>query len=70
MTSRVSGKRWQTLRVGSMVWEEIRSVREREDHVLEVRSVNGTVLEIPTCVVNYPVLRQHLENMVTLYGER
>jgi hypothetical protein len=71
MTSRVSGKRWQHVRVGSMVWEEIRSLRERaEDHVLEVRAAGGAVLEIPMRVVNYPVLRQHLENMVTLYGER
>jgi hypothetical protein len=70
MTSRVNGKRWQHLRVGSMVWEEIRSLRERaEDQVLEVRTASGAMFDVPMRVINYPVLRQHLDNMVTLYGE-
>jgi hypothetical protein len=71
MTSRVNGRRWQRLRVGTMEWESIRSLRERaEDRVLEVRAAGAAVFEIPMRVTNYPVLRQHLENMVTLYGER
>ena len=53
-----------------MAWENIRSLRERaEDKVLEVRAAGEKMLEIPMRVVNYVVLRQHLENMVTLYGE-
>jgi hypothetical protein len=28
------------------------------------------VFDIPMRVVNYPILRQHLENMVRLYGDR
>ena len=71
MASRVAGNRWKHLRVGTMPWEDIRSLRERaEDRVLEVRAAGGTLLEIPMRVANYAVLRQHLENMVTLYGER
>jgi hypothetical protein len=54
-----------------MPWENIRSLRERaEDRVLEVRAASGELFEIPMRVANYAVLRQHLENMVTLYGER
>jgi len=71
MSSRVSGRRWQKLRVGTMAWENIRSLRERsEDKVLEVRAAGAALFEIPMRVSNYAVLRQHLENMVTLYGER
>lgn len=69
MASRVSGSRWKTLRVGTMAWPEIGSLREREDRVLEVRAANGNVFEIPMRVANYGVLKQHLENMVILYGE-
>lgn len=71
MASSVSGKRWQGLRVGTMAWENIRSLHERaKDRVLEVRAAGGAVFEIPMRVTNYPVLRQHLDNMVVLYGER
>jgi hypothetical protein len=71
MVSQVSGRRWEKLHVGSMPWENIRSLRERaEDRVLEVRAAGAALFEIPMKVVNYPVLRQHLDNMVTLYGER
>lgn len=71
MASRVSGNRWKRLRVGTMAWEEIRSLRERtEDRVLEVHAAGGATFEIPMRVANYAVLRQHLDNMVMLYGER
>jgi hypothetical protein len=71
MVSRVSGSRWKNLRIGTMAWPEIRSLRERaEDRVLEVRAANGNVFEIPMRVANYAVLKQHLENMEILYGER
>lgn len=70
MASRVSGSRWRQLRVGAMLWKDIRSLREREDRILEVRAADGAVFEIPMRVANYPILRQHLENMVRLYGDR
>jgi hypothetical protein len=71
MASRISGGRWKELRVGEMLWKDIRSLHERRvDRVLEVRAAGGNVLEIPTRVGNYPVLLQHLENMVRLYGDR
>jgi hypothetical protein len=38
--------------------------------VLEVRAAGGELFEIPMRVTNYAVLRQHLDNMVVLYGER
>jgi hypothetical protein len=70
MASRVSGNRWKHLRVGTMPWEDIRSLRERaEDRVLEVHAAGGATFEIPMRVANYAVLRQHLDNMVVLYGE-
>jgi hypothetical protein len=70
MASRTSGARWKTLRVGAMVWKDIRALREREDRVLEVRAADAHVFEIPMRVVNYAILKQHLENMVRLYGDR
>jgi hypothetical protein len=70
MASRVSGSRWRQLRVGAMLWKDIRSLRERQDRILEVRAADGAVFEIPMRVANYPILRQHLENMVRLYGDR
>src|SRR5690242_6410177 len=71
MVSRVTGARWRLLRVGAMPWKEIRSLQERTtDRVLEVRASGDRVFDIPMCVVNYPILRQHLENMVRLYGDR
>jgi hypothetical protein len=71
MVSRISGGRWKELRVGKMLWKDIRSLHERrDDRILEVRAAGGNVFEIPTRVGNYPVLLQHLENMVRLYGDR
>jgi len=70
MASRTSGNRWRQLRVGAMVWKDIRSLREREDRVLEVRAADAYLFEIPMRVVNYAILKQHLENMVRLYGDR
>jgi hypothetical protein len=71
MASRASGARWRRLRLGVMLWKDIRSMRERaQDQVLEVRAADDVVLEIPMRVVNYAILRQHLENMVRLYGDR
>ena len=52
-----------------MPWKDIRSLRERPDQVLEVRAASGEVFEIPMRVVNYSILREHLDNMVRLYGE-
>ena len=69
MVSRVSGGRWRKLNVGLMPWKDIRCLRERPDRVLEVRAAGGEVFEIPMRVVNYAILREHLENMVRLYGE-
>ncbi len=71
MASSVSGRRWQQLHVGTMAWENIRSLHERaKDRVLEVHAAGAALFEIPMRVTNYPVLRQHLDNMVMLYGER
>jgi hypothetical protein len=71
MASRISGPRWRNLHVGAMLWKDIRSMRERaEDRVLEVRAAGGALFEIPMRVVNFPILQQHLENMVRLYGDR
>jgi len=68
MATRISGGRWRKLYIGTMPWKDIRSLRERPDHVLEVRAASGEVFEIPMCVVNFPILREHLDNMVRLYG--
>ena len=68
MATRISGGRWRKLYIGTMPWKGIRSLRERPDHVLEVRAASGEVFEIPMCVVNFPILREHLDNMVRLYG--
>jgi hypothetical protein len=70
MTSRTSGSRWRNLQVGDMPWEDIRSLKEREDRILEVRAAGGKVFEIPMRVVNFPILLEHLQNMVRLYGDR
>jgi hypothetical protein len=69
MASRVSGSRWRRLYIGAMPWKSIRSLRERQqDLILEVHAFSGEVFEIPMRVVNYPILRHHLDNMVMLYG--
>jgi hypothetical protein len=71
MTSRISGGRWKRLHVGEMLWKDIRSLQERlEDRLLEVRAAGGEQFEIPMKLANYAVLKQHLENMVRLYGDR
>lgn len=70
MTSRTSGARWRNLHVGAMPWKDIRSLKEREDRILEVRAAGGQVFEIPMRVVNFPILHEHLQNMVRLYGDR
>ena len=71
MASRTSGARWRRLRVGAMPWKDIRSLHDRkQDRVLEVRAAGGEVFEIPMRLVNFAILRQHLENMVRLYGDR
>lgn len=69
MATRISGNRWSKLHVGAMPWKDIRSLRERPDRVLEIRAASGELFEIPMRVVNYPILREHLDNMVRLYGE-
>jgi hypothetical protein len=69
MATQISGARWRALNVGAMPWKDIRSLRERPDGVLEVRAAGGEVFEIPLRVINYPILREHLDNMVRLYGE-
>jgi len=70
MLSRTSGSRWRRLYTGAMSWKSIRSLHEREqDRVLEVRAAGGEVFEIPMKVVNYRILREHLDNMVMLYGD-
>jgi hypothetical protein len=71
MWSRSSGSRWQRLYTGAMSWKNIRSLHERgTDRVLEIRAASGEVFEIPMRIVNYRILREHLDNMVMLYGER
>ena len=70
MISRISGSRWQQLRVGAMPWRNIRKLSERGDRILEVHAAGDEVFEIPMRVVNFPILQQHLENMVRLYGDR
>lgn len=71
MVSRSTGKRWRELQVGAMPWKDIRSLRERlEDRVLEIRAAGGKIFEVPMRLANYQILRQHLENMVRLYGDR
>jgi hypothetical protein len=71
MLSRTSGSRWRRLYTGAMSWKSVRSLHEREkDRVLEVRAASGEVFEIPMRIVNYRALRDHLDNMVMLYGER
>jgi hypothetical protein len=34
-----------------------------------VRAASGEVFEIPMRVVNYRILKEHLDNMVMLYGD-
>jgi hypothetical protein len=70
MVTRSEGKRWQHLRVGELRWKDIRSLNERADRVLEIRAADGSIFEVPRKLVNYRVLKHHLDNMVMLYGDR
>jgi hypothetical protein len=71
MTARSQGKRWRHLRAGDLRWKEVRSLKERtKDRVLEIGTANGEPLEVPMKLVNYRVLKHHLDNMVMLYGDR
>jgi hypothetical protein len=70
MTARVNGKRWRHLRAGAVRWKDIRSLQERDkERVLEIRTATGESLEVPMKLVNYKVLKHHLENMVMLFGD-
>jgi hypothetical protein len=70
MVSSISGSRWKDLRVGAMRWTEIRSLRERPDkRVLEVHGEGDVVLDIPMRIGNFPILEEHLANVVLLYGD-
>ena len=44
MASKLSGARWRNLRVGAMLWPDIRSLQERKDRVLEVHLAGGDLL--------------------------
>ena len=70
MATRITGRRWAHLRAGNVRWKDIRSLQERADRVLEVHTAGGGVLEVPLKLVNYKVLKHHLDNMVMLYGDR
>jgi hypothetical protein len=71
MVSRSHGERWKLLRTGAMAWKNIRSLVERtSDRVLEVHAADGEVYDIPMRLVNYLILKDHLENMVRLYGDQ
>lgn len=71
MVTRTNGKRWGHLSVGDVRWKDIRALHERaSDQVLEVRTASGAVIEVPQKLVNYKVLKHHLDNMAMLYGDR
>jgi hypothetical protein len=71
MAARSVGTRWRHLRAGDLSWKEVRTLNERaKDRVLEIGTANGEPLEIPMKLVNYKVLKHHLDNMVMLYGDR
>lgn len=70
MAARSAGKRWRHLRAGDVRWKDVRSLNERvKDRVLEIRTADGESLEVPMKLVNYKVLKHHLDNMVMLYGD-
>lgn len=69
MSARVNGKRWAHLRTGDVRWKDIRALRE-QDGVLEILTASGDVLQVPQKLVNYKVLKHHLDNMAMLYGDR
>ena len=68
MSTRVTGKRWAHLRTGDVRWKDIRALRE-QDGLLEIRTASGEVLQVPQKLVNYKVLKHHLDNMAMLYGD-
>jgi hypothetical protein len=70
MATRSAGTRWQHLRVGHLRWKDVRALNERADRVLEIRAADGSIFEVPQKLVNYKVLKHHLDNMVMLYGDR
>jgi hypothetical protein len=70
LAARSAGKRWRHLRTGDLRWKDVRSLVERsKDRVLEIRTADGGSLEVPMKLVNYKVLKNHLDNMVMLYGD-
>ncbi len=69
MAARSLGKRWAHLRAGDMRWKDMRTLHERAG-VLEVRAAGGEVVDVPMKLVNYKVLKHHLDNMMMLFGER
>jgi hypothetical protein len=69
MAARSQGKRWAHLRAGVIRWKDLRTLQEHAG-VLEVRGAGGEVVDVPMKLVNYKVLKHHLDNMVMLYGER
>lgn len=69
MTARANGRRWAHLRTGDLRWKDIRALRE-QDGLLEIRTAGGDVLQVPQKLVNYKVLKHHLDNMAMLYGDR
>jgi hypothetical protein len=69
MAARSQGKRWAHLRSGNLRWKDLRTLQERAG-VLEVRAAGGEVVDVPMKLVNYKVLKHHLDNMVMLFGER
>lgn len=68
MAARSHGKRWAHLRAGDIRWKDIRALHER-DGVLEVHGTGGELIQLPRKLVNYKVLKHHLDNMVMLYGD-
>lgn len=69
MAARSQGKRWMHLRTGNLRWKDVRALEERAG-ILEIRGAGGEVIDVPKKLVNYKVLKHHLDNMVMLYGER
>jgi hypothetical protein len=70
LAARAQGKRWAHLQAGDLRWKDVRSLQERTtDRVLEIRTASGAVVEVPLKLVNYKVLKHHLDNMVMLYGD-